>query len=363
MSRILRKRASQGKRSPGLHPARIAARGSFLNRSRRWLPGASRAANVAGPVLATAMKTDYLEAILNARVYDVAAETPLELATSLSARLDNRVLLKREDMQPVFSFKLRGAYNKMVGLAPAQLRRGRDLRFRRQSCPGGGLRCAAARVPRRDRDAGDHPAHQGRCGAARGARVLLHGDSYDEAYAHSLTVARRERLTFVHPYDDPDGDRRAGDGRHGDPARAQRADRRHLRRRGRRRSDRRRRRLRQALAPGGQDHRRGADRVGRHDAFAGRRPSGEARPGRAVRRRRGGAAGREGDLPPVPRAGRRDDPGGQRRHLRRHQGRLRGDPRDPGAGRGAGGGRAEGVGRAAAACADAPWSRSLAAPT
>ena len=70
------------------------------------------------------MQTDYLEAILKARVYDVAVETPLELATGLSARLANRVLLKREDMQPVFSFKLRGAYNKMASLAPAQLRRG-----------------------------------------------------------------------------------------------------------------------------------------------------------------------------------------------------------------------------------------------
>ena len=65
------------------------------------------------------MKIDYLERILKARVYDVAVETPLEPAPSLSARLGNRVLLKREDMQPVFSFKLRGAYNKMAHLPPA----------------------------------------------------------------------------------------------------------------------------------------------------------------------------------------------------------------------------------------------------
>src|SRR5262245_44051922 len=70
------------------------------------------------------MRIDYLEAILKARVYDVAAETPLEPAASLSARLANQVLLKLEDMHPVFSFRLRGAYNKMAKLAPAQLRRG-----------------------------------------------------------------------------------------------------------------------------------------------------------------------------------------------------------------------------------------------
>ncbi len=69
-------------------------------------------------------KDDYLERILKARVYDVAAETPLEVAPALSRRLGNRLLLKREDLQPVFSFKLRGAYNKMARLAPAKLQKG-----------------------------------------------------------------------------------------------------------------------------------------------------------------------------------------------------------------------------------------------
>jgi threonine dehydratase len=150
------------------------------------------------------MKTDYLEAILKARVYDVAAETPLELATSLSARLANRVLLKREDMQPVFSFKLRGAYNKMVNLAPAQLRRGvicasagnhaQGVAYAAQRLGCRAVIVMPATTPRIKVDAV----------AARGARVVLHGDSYDDAYAHSLTIARRERLTYVHPYDDPD---------------------------------------------------------------------------------------------------------------------------------------------------------------
>jgi threonine dehydratase len=150
------------------------------------------------------MKIDYLEAILKARVYDVAAETPLELATSLSARLANRVLLKREDMQPVFSFKLRGAYNKMVGLRPAQLRRGvicasagnhaQGVAYAAQRLGCRAVIVMPATTPRIKIDAV----------AARGARVVLQGDSYDDAYAHSLTVARRERLTYVHPYDDPD---------------------------------------------------------------------------------------------------------------------------------------------------------------
>ena len=71
-----------------------------------------------------ATETDYLEAVLNANVYDVAIETPLQEAPLLSQRLGNRLFLKREDLQPVFSFKLRGAYNKMSRLSAAELRRG-----------------------------------------------------------------------------------------------------------------------------------------------------------------------------------------------------------------------------------------------
>ena len=94
------------------------------------------------------MTTDYLKKILTARVYDVATETPLDLAPILSQRIENRIYFKREDMQSVFSFKLRGAYNKMANLpGPAQARR--DLRLGRQPCPGrgpvGGQGSAAAR--------------------------------------------------------------------------------------------------------------------------------------------------------------------------------------------------------------------------
>ena len=189
---------------PWLHPARIAACAGFLNRSSTGCRGPAGLLTSRVLRIANAMKTDYLEAILKARVYDVAEQTPLEPAASLSARLANRVLLKREDMQPVFSFKLRGAYNKMVNLAPAQLRRGvicasagnhaQGVAYAAQRLGCRAVIVMPATTPRIKVDAV----------AARGARVVLHGDSYDDAYAHSLTLARRERLTYVHPYDDPD---------------------------------------------------------------------------------------------------------------------------------------------------------------
>ena len=150
------------------------------------------------------MLPDYLRRILNARVYDVAIETPLELAPSLSARLGNRVLLKREDMQPVFSFKLRGAYNKMAQLPPAVLRRGVITASAGNHAQGVALAaqrlgCRATIVmpvttPRIKVDAV----------AARGARVVLFGDTYDEASEAARRIQRRKRLTFVRPYDDPD---------------------------------------------------------------------------------------------------------------------------------------------------------------
>ena len=150
------------------------------------------------------MKPDYLERILKARVYDVAVETPLDPAPALSARLGNRILLKREDMQPVFSFKLRGAYNKMVHLAPNRLKQGvicasagnhaQGVAFAAQK-----LRCKATIVM-----PDTTPQIKVAAVTARGARVVLTGDSYDDAYAHAMGVAQREKLTFVHPYDDPD---------------------------------------------------------------------------------------------------------------------------------------------------------------
>lgn len=150
------------------------------------------------------MKTDYLERILNARVYDVAVESPLEIASSLSKRLGNDLLLKREDMQPVFSFKLRGAYNKMTRLTAAQLARGVIAASAGNHAQGVALSaqrlgCRATIVM-----PATTPRIKTAAVAARGARVVLFGDSYDDAYAHAMQIASRGKLNFVHPYDDPD---------------------------------------------------------------------------------------------------------------------------------------------------------------
>ncbi|MBX9810277.1 MAG: threonine ammonia-lyase, biosynthetic [Burkholderiales bacterium] len=149
-------------------------------------------------------KNDYLERILNARVYDVAVETPLEVAANLSRRMHNRLLLKREDMQPVFSFKLRGAYNKMVRLPPAALERGVITASAGNHAQGVALAaqklgCQATIVM-----PVTTPQIKIEAVRARGAKVVLHGDSYDEAHAHARDLERKQRLTFVHPYDDPD---------------------------------------------------------------------------------------------------------------------------------------------------------------
>ncbi|MBS0594724.1 MAG: threonine ammonia-lyase, biosynthetic [Proteobacteria bacterium] len=146
----------------------------------------------------------YLQRILNARVYDVAVETPLEPARNLSRRLGNHVLLKREDQQSVFSFKLRGAYNKMAHLPPEALQRGVICASAGNHAQGVALSarrlgCRAVIVmpvttPRVKVDA----VH------AHGAEVVLHGDSYSDAYAHALELERAQGLSFVHPFDDPD---------------------------------------------------------------------------------------------------------------------------------------------------------------
>ncbi len=150
------------------------------------------------------MPKDYLRRILNARVYDVAQETPLELAPLLSARTANQVLLKREDMQPVFSFKLRGAYNKMAQLSTAQLKRGVIAASAGNHAQGVAL--SAQRLGCKAIIVMPVTTPQVKVDAvkARGATVELFGDSYSDAYQHALTLQERDKLTFVHPFDDPD---------------------------------------------------------------------------------------------------------------------------------------------------------------
>jgi len=150
------------------------------------------------------MAIDYLQKILTAKVYDVAIESPLELAPALSRRLANRVLLKREDQQPVFSFKLRGAYNKMAHLSVAERARGVIAASAGNHAQGVALAaqklgCAATIVV-----PVTTPQIKIAAVRARGAKVVLFGDSYSDALAHALALQKRSHAVFVHPYDDPD---------------------------------------------------------------------------------------------------------------------------------------------------------------
>jgi len=153
------------------------------------------------------MHPDYLEKVLNARVYDVAIETPLDLAPNLSTRVGNRLLLKREDMQPVFSFKLRGAYNKMAHLTAAQRKRGVIAASAGNHAQGVALAaqklaCRAVIVMPVTTPAIKIDAVRKHGGDM--VQVVLAGESYDEAYTHALAMEKKDKLTFVHPYDDPD---------------------------------------------------------------------------------------------------------------------------------------------------------------
>ena len=150
------------------------------------------------------MSTDYLERILKAQVYDVALETPLDFAPTLSARIGNRVLLKREDLQPVFSFKLRGAYNKIVHLPAEKLKRGVICASAGNHAQGVAL--AAAKIGCRAVIVMPTTTPQIKVLAvqARGGEVVLAGESYDDAYAHAIDLEQAEKLSFVHPFDDPD---------------------------------------------------------------------------------------------------------------------------------------------------------------
>ncbi len=150
------------------------------------------------------MHPDYLEKVLNAQVYDVAVETPLDLASNLSARVGNKIILKREDMQPVFSFKLRGAYNKIASLSTEKLKRGVICASAGNHAQGVALSasklgCRAVIVMPTST-----PGIKIDAVRSRGGEVVLHGDSFDEAYAHAVELEKSEKLTFVHPFDDPE---------------------------------------------------------------------------------------------------------------------------------------------------------------
>jgi threonine dehydratase len=150
------------------------------------------------------MQESYIERILKARVYDVAIESPLEAATRLSRRLGNRVLFKREDLQPVFSFKLRGAYNKISHLSETVARRG-------VICASAGNHAQGVALAARRRGIAavivmpqTTPNIKVQAVLDLGGEVVLHGDDFDHAYEHAVEIARERGLTFIHPFDDPD---------------------------------------------------------------------------------------------------------------------------------------------------------------
>ncbi|MEY4756867.1 MAG: hypothetical protein RJA34_1765 [Pseudomonadota bacterium] len=146
---------------------------------------------------------DYLKLILNARVYDVARESPLETASNLSARLGNQVLFKREDLQPVRSFKLRGAYNKMAHLTPEQLKKGVICASAGNHAQG--VAMSARRLGARAVIVMPTTTPQLKVDAVRalGGEVVLSGDSYSDAYQRAAELEKTEGMTFVHPFDDP----------------------------------------------------------------------------------------------------------------------------------------------------------------
>ncbi|MED5320361.1 MAG: threonine ammonia-lyase, biosynthetic, partial [Cyanobacteriota bacterium] len=148
--------------------------------------------------------TDYLQRILRARVYDVARETPLDPAPNLSRRLNNTVWLKREDLQPVFSFKLRGAYNRMTQLSSDELKRGVIASSAGNHAQGVALSaqrlgCRAVIVM-----PSTTPEVKVRAVRALGGDVVLHGETYDECSAEAQRRCKADGLTFIHPFDDPE---------------------------------------------------------------------------------------------------------------------------------------------------------------
>ncbi len=152
----------------------------------------------------TNMPHNYLERILRARVYDVAIETPLDLANRLSSRLGNHIWLKREDKQSVFSFKLRGAYNKIYNLPEAARKKGVIAASAGNHAQGVALAGKRLGVYALIVMPKTTPPIKVKAVRSLGARIILHGDSYDDAFEHAMMLVKQGELTFIHPFDDPD---------------------------------------------------------------------------------------------------------------------------------------------------------------
>ena len=150
------------------------------------------------------MADNYVKRILNANIYDLVEETPVDFAPLLSARLDNRVMLKREDLQPVFSFKLRGAYNRLLKLTAEQRKKGVVAASAGNHAQGLAMAAHHLGVPARIVMPRTTPTIKIEAVRRLGGKVVLHGDDYDSAAAHAEQLAAKHGLTSIHPFDDPD---------------------------------------------------------------------------------------------------------------------------------------------------------------
>ena len=150
------------------------------------------------------MTQKYIEKILRAKVYDVAEESPLDYAPVLSKRFNNQIYLKREDLQPVFSFKLRGAYNKIVFLSEQAKQHGVIAASAGNHAQGVALSATKLGIKSLIVMPKTTPEIKVKSVRAWGAKVVLYGDSFDDAYIHAKELAKAKNMTFVHPYDDSD---------------------------------------------------------------------------------------------------------------------------------------------------------------
>jgi threonine dehydratase len=150
------------------------------------------------------LQENYVDRILKAKVYDVAIETALEAAPRLSRRLNNRILFKREDLQPVFSFKIRGAYNKIAQLSAISAQRGVICASAGNHAQGVALAARTRGIPAVIVMPLTTPEIKVQAVTDLGGEIILHGDDYDQAYEHATVLAGKRGLVFVHPFDDPD---------------------------------------------------------------------------------------------------------------------------------------------------------------
>jgi len=149
------------------------------------------------------MTAKYVELINAAPVYDVAIHTPLDIAPRLSKRLENTVLLKREDLQQVFSFKLRGAYNRIINLSEEERQRGVIAASAGNHAQGVALAAQRLKMNATIVMPKTTPEIKIQSVKALGAKAVLYGNAYDDAYRHAQELVENEGLTFIHPYDDP----------------------------------------------------------------------------------------------------------------------------------------------------------------